>query len=353
MTGAALPTELGAPAEAAGSPRTTGLVFGGGLSLAAYHAGAYEAFAECGLPLHCAAGSSAGAVTAALIAGTATDERVSRLRAFWGITADQPSSGPFAHLEGWMSAVRAHVVGDPAHFYPRFPSARFHSLYDLAPMRRRLAQLIDFGRLNSGEVRVCIVATDVCSGDPVVFDTGQTRIELDHILASCGFLPEFAPVTIGQQTLVDGGLSLNAPFDPLMQTDMRPLRLFVLDLYARDDALPTSLEAALERKNDLLFGNQTYLRLKDKIAIRQLQRELAGDAGEQDEISLLSYRAGADEPGPEKSFNFSRAALTRRWRAGRLDMEAALSLDGPSIAGLRVIRRNGTITEPVLGAQAR
>ncbi|RJF74051.1 patatin-like phospholipase family protein [Rhodopseudomonas palustris] len=332
---------------------TTALVFGGGLSLAAYHGGAYQAFAERQLPLHWTAGSSAGAVTAALIAGTAPDERVFRLRTFWGIGTEAPSAGPFAHLEGWMSAVRAHVIGDPSRFYPRFPSPRFHSLYDLTPMRRRLAQLIDFGRLNGGEVRLCIVATDVVSGDPVVFDTSTTRIELDHVLASCGFLPEFAPVTIGQQTLVDGGLSLNAPFDPILQASTAPLRLFVLDLYARDDAPPTSLEAALERKNDLIFGNQTYLRLKDKIAIRRLQRELAGSSNADDEISLLSYRAGSDEPGPEKSFNFSRPALTRRWCAGRMDMEAALHSDIRGIDGLRVIRRDPSAARPGAQAEAR
>ncbi|WP_420135514.1 patatin-like phospholipase family protein [Rhodopseudomonas sp.] len=350
MTGP-LPREIPALADGRSAEPTTALVVGGGLSLAAYHGGAYQAFAERQLPLHWTAGSSAGAVTAALIAGSAPEERVFRLRTFWGIGTEAPSSGPFAHLEGWMSAVRAHVVGDPAHFYPRFPSARFHSLYDLTPMRPRLAQLIDFGRLNSGDVRLCIVATDVRSADPVVFDSLTTRIELDHVLASCGFLPEFAPVNIGEQTLVDGGLSLNAPFDPILHACAGPLRLFVLDLYARDDALPTSLEAALERKNDLIFGNQTYLRLKDKIAIRRLQRELAGDTTNADDIALLSYRAVADEPGPEKSFNFSRPALTRRWCAGRLDMEAALGVDVPAIDGLRVIRRGPAMAQPDGGAE--
>ncbi|MCP9626341.1 patatin-like phospholipase family protein [Rhodopseudomonas palustris] len=325
----------------------TALVFGGGLSLAAYHGGAYQAFANHRLPLHWVAGSSAGAITAALIAGNAAEHRVPRLLEFWGIAAEASVASPFAHFEGWVSALRAHVVGDMAHFYPRFPSPLlFHSLYDLAPMRRRLSGLIDFARLNGGETRLSVATTDLRSGDPVIFDTACDRIELDHLLASCGFLPEFAPVTIGTRTLGDGGLSLNSPFDPIMQECLAPLRLFVLDLYARDDRLPSSFEAALERKNDLLFGNQTYLRLKDKISIRNLQRQTDGTSRGDDEISLLSYRAGADEPGPEKSFNFSRAALSRRWRTGRLDMEAALDGDLGGRDGLRVIRREaGSVTD--------
>ena len=67
-------------------------------------------------------------------------------------------------------------------------------------MRERLGPLIDFGRLNSGETRVSICATDMESGDAVLFDTDDGPLEMDHLLASCGFLPEFAPVD------VDGGL---------------------------------------------------------------------------------------------------------------------------------------------------
>src|SRR5438034_646034 len=45
------------PATAATEP-TVALVFSGGLGLASYHAGAYQAFAETGLPLDWVAGSS-------------------------------------------------------------------------------------------------------------------------------------------------------------------------------------------------------------------------------------------------------------------------------------------------------
>lgn len=74
-------------------------------------------------------------------------------------------------------------------------------------MNRRLSKLVDFGILNSGAVRVCIAATDIQSGEPVVFDTAMgDRISMDHLLASCGFLPEFEPLEIGGRLLGDGGL---------------------------------------------------------------------------------------------------------------------------------------------------
>jgi predicted acylesterase/phospholipase RssA len=64
-----------------GSPlQTIAMVFSGGLGLAAYHAGVYEAFLRRGHPLHWVTGSSAGAVTAALIAGNDEAQRIEKLR---------------------------------------------------------------------------------------------------------------------------------------------------------------------------------------------------------------------------------------------------------------------------------
>src|SRR3954462_4946740 len=138
-------------------------------------------------------------------------------------------------------------------------------------MRERLAALIDFGRLNSGEGRVCVAATEIVTGEPVIFDSENSRIEMDHLMASCGFLPEFAPVEIDGRMLGDGGLSLNAPFDPVLNSHHADnLLIYISDLYARDGARPDSLEAAAERKNDLMFGNQTLTRLSYCLEARKL-----------------------------------------------------------------------------------
>ncbi|QDL96339.1 hypothetical protein [Rhodopseudomonas palustris] len=83
----------------------------------------------------------------------------------------------------------------------------------------------------------------------------------------------------------------------------------MLDLYARDDRAPATLEAALERKNDLLFGNQTYLRLKDKIRIRSLERSTNGPAAREDEtvLSELPRRTGRAGAGEELQLLPARA----------------------------------------------
>ena len=329
------------------NPSTTvAMTFSGGLGLAAYHAGVYEAHAQQNVPLHWVSGSSAGAVTAALIAGNPPDMRLEQLRAFWNFpNVGMTPADPSRHWYGWMGAVRTRLVGSPGQFNPRIPSMnpfRFHSLYDLAPMKRRLIDLIDFDRLNNGETRICIAATDTESGEPVIFDSARKKIGIEHIIASCGFLPEFEPVEIDGRLLADGGLSLNAPFDPILESIAHDkLLLYVVDLYARDGARPGSLEAAAERKNDLLFGNQTFIRLQYCAELRELRKTIAKPQSEQahDEIVLLSYRPGLEEAGPEKSFEFSASAIAQRWKAGLLDMECAMASDQPQ-GRIKVVRRS-------------
>jgi NTE family protein len=317
----------------------TSLVFSGGLGLGAYHGGAFEAFEALSLPLDWVTGSSAGAVTAALVAGSPPESRLPNLRAFWQAGAtDSVAPHPWRHGLAWMSAIGTHLVGSAGFFHPRvpLPTSRFNGLYDMTPARERLHALIDFGRLNAGDVRITIAATDLETGDPVLFDSRSEKIEMDHILASCGFLPEFGPIAIGDNWLGDGGFSLNAPFDPVIDQE-RPIRLYVIDLYARDGNVPNGLEAAVERKSDLLFGNQTYQRLRYALEARRLRARLQGFTPH-DTIFLISYRPGAEEAGPEKSFDLSRVAMTQRWCAGFLDMQA-IAAAHTCTDGIYVVRR--------------
>ncbi|MDR6305619.1 NTE family protein [Nitrobacter vulgaris] len=321
------------------SPLTC-LVLSGGLGLGAYHGGAFEQLHRQAIPLDWVAGSSAGAISAALIAGSPPELRVSNLRSFWqaDATFGAENSDSSRHGFAWMNSISTHLFGRAGFFYPRLPlpTPRFDGLYDLAPARDRLRELIDFGRLNNGSLRVTIVATDLQSGDPVFFHSQLETIRMDHLLASAGFLPEFGPVLIEDKWLGDGGFSLNAPFDPILEVQ-RPVHLYIVDLFARDGPVPDGLEAAAERKNDLLFGNQTYQRLRYAVEARRLRAQLEGAAGE-DSIYLISYRPGLEEAGPDKSFDLSRTAMTQRWRAGFLDLE---HID-PTCArkdGIHVVRR--------------
>ena len=357
--------------------RQVSLVLSGGIALGAYHAGAYAALHEHeALHPRYLAGSSIGAVTAALIAGNAPERRVEQLRAFWSAIAVEPgplttpwlnpvAEGPWRHVYNWLSVAQTRIFGRAGAFQPRVPELMLRdvtSVYDLAPLGPTLERFIDFDRLNDGAPRVSVVTTDVATGEAVIFDTGQgDRIGPDHLLATCGFLPDFAPVEIDGRLLGDGGLVANAPMQIVLRDrhSEDDLLCFVVDLFSPDGGRPTTLEEAAGRRWDLMFGNQSRQRLESlerefrlRWALARLARELGPKARRDPELDPLleeaserratllhlGYRPPQHEAGPEKPFDFSRATLEDRWQAGFLDMEEAVRLaaDGNSGPGLKI-----------------
>jgi len=106
-----------------------------------------------------------------------------------------------------------------------------------------------------------------------------------------------------------------------------------------------NLETALARKTDLIFGNQTYLRLKAFRRELLLRHEIAplkrNAPARQTRIVLLSYQPRPDEAGSERAFDLSQDSVQQRWSAGEADMERALDLIETSAAEeVLVVRRH-------------
>lgn len=333
-------------------PRECALVLAGGVALGAYQGGVYAALHEKGLAPTWISASSIGSINAALIVGTPPEERVRALKEFWGVRAMGPLfagddvAGPFdafRHLRCWGSVLQARIMGVPGHFMPRVlqPPEGFASFYDLDPLRSRIERLVDFDLLNSGRVRLSVMTTDLESGEGVLFDTAKNdKIRADHLLASCGLPPEFAPVEIGGRVLGDGGLWANAPIEPVLQGLAGGLCILV-DLFSRPGGRPTSIESALARKIELMFANQTWHQLeaqRRELALRaqiaalhallpkaKRDPDLAAEAKRKPpEILHVAYRAPNWEAGPERPFDYSPETAASRWAAGHDDMMRAL-----------------------------
>ncbi len=354
--------------------RPTALVLAGGIALGAYEAGAYAALEADGGPLpDWVLGSSIGAVAAAIIAGNPPERRTARLRQFWRTATTDPTpvasfwfgvpdSGAWRQAHNQASVLETLAFGRPGIFRPRLSAGPrvgandVSALYDLAPLRAQVIDLIDFDRLNRGDVRVTIAATDVVAGERVVFDTGRgMKIGPEHLVASCALLPLFAPVEVEGRLLGDGGLASNAPLDLLLDDPAFGGALcFVIDLFAPEGSRPHTLGASLSRAGDLAFGNQTR-RLLERQEREQQLHAVIGRLGEalplelrnrpdiaamlaegrlrQTEMHYLSYRAGLDEAGVAKVFDFSRATFADRWRAGEEAMRAVLQSREPVSQG--------------------
>lgn len=360
--------------------RPTAIVFAGGVALGAYEGGAYAALQEGeGLHPDWVLGSSIGAVTAAIIAGNAPEHRIARLQHFWRTATTDPTpvtsfwfgvpdAGAWRQAHNQASVMETLFFGRPGLFRPRLSHGPrlgandVSALYDLAPLRAQLAELVDFDRLNRGGVRLSLVATDVVSGERVVFDTARgVTVGPEHVVASCALLPMFAPVEIEGRLLADGGLASNAPLDLVLDDPAFAGALcFVIDLFAPEGSRPHTLGASLSRATDLAFGNQSR-RLWEGQEREQRLRAVIGRLGARlppdlhadpeiaallaegrprpVEMHYLSYRAGLDEAGAGKVLDFSRATFADRWRAGEEAMRAVLHAFGPApgeAAGLSV-----------------
>jgi NTE family protein len=318
---------------------SSALVLAGGLALGAYHGGAYAALAGR-IEIQAVLGSSIGAINGAILASSPAEERVERLRGFWACIATESTpaqlvdpfglagKGKLRNLRNWTNVIGTHLTGATGLFRPRVPGTGgpTPSLYDTAEARATLARFIDFDRLNDGSVRFVAGATDVESGESVFFDTaaGDT-ITVEHLLASGGLLPSFEPLRIDGRLLADGGFSVNAPLEPLLSSKRpgpAPRLCVLIDLFSPDGPVPTSLEGAVERSENLKYGCQTLTRLQGLERERALEARLGG--GEGTDLLYLSYRAPREEAGSEKTWDFSPATLRDRWAAGEADAAAAL-----------------------------
>lgn len=334
------------------------LILSGGVALGAFEAGVAAALEESGMAPGWLLGASIGAVNAAILAGNPPGQRIGTLRRFWDMVATEPMpatslllgppppEGAWRRAHNRAAALETLLLGRPGLFRPRLSSSGdgdAPALYDLAPLREGLPEFVDFDRLNAGETRLTVVATDVESGERVIFDTARgARIGPEHLAGSCALLPIFAPMEVEGRLLGDGGLASNAPLDlALDEPGDTPLLCILVELFARAGSRPRSFAASVARAGDLGFGNQTERMLEararehrlhalmDRLVARLPEEarhdpEVAGileDArreGAARPVTLLrlGYRASSDEVGPAKAFDFSRTTLAERWNAG-------------------------------------
>lgn len=351
---------MASPADSTMSERSWGssapasLVLGGGIGLGAYQVGAFEVLQAAGLDIRSVSGASIGAINGAIIVGNAPAERMAKLRSFWNAVAVEalPTAwidpwgfgdrGRSRRVRNWMNSVVTGLTGSPRLFVPRYVGngrGEARSLYDNSVAASTLRSLIDFDRLNSGDMRFCLAATDVDAGEPVFFDTAKgDRIEVEHILASSSLLPAFEPIRVGGRLLADGGLSCNVPLEaevgPARSGLPEPL-CFVLDLYTAGGGQPVPLNRVVESSIDLIFGMQTRVRLAGLVREWELKarlRQAMPPSGVADlsepgvDLFYMSYRGSAEDAGFAKPFDLSPATLSERIAEGRKAAERALEL---------------------------
>ncbi|MBT8208992.1 MAG: patatin-like phospholipase family protein [Eudoraea sp.] len=157
-----------------------GLVLSGGGARGIAHIGALQVFREKGIEPDILAGTSSGALVAALYAfGMEPEEILDFVK------------------ETEIFSLRKYALNKPGFvdtekFYDRFLSSFSED---------------DFSVLNTP---ILVTATNLLTGEPIVFSEGEL---IRPILASAAFPGVFAPVKIGNSYFVDGGVLNNFPVD--------------------------------------------------------------------------------------------------------------------------------------------
>jgi NTE family protein len=219
------------------------LVLSGGGAKGAWEAGVASALIEQGVAVRLVAGSSAGALTAAMLA----DGRLDRLQALWPslsreqVYAYRPGVFFAGLLPGWLTLLTLDRVG---------------SLLDPAPLRELIASTLDLDRVRASPRRLLVITTDLVRRTPRVFDNAS--VSLDALMAAAAVPGAFPPVVIDGAVLVDGGLTGRAPVLEALATDVPIGRALVLLSYAADEVgeAPTRLRRTLEEAFETAMVHQ-------------------------------------------------------------------------------------------------
>ena len=209
------------------------VVLSGGGAKGAYEAGVAAELLRRGLPIRLAAGSSAGALNAAMLA----DGRADKLESHWrSVTRDRvyslrTSVGLAGLLPGWLTLWALDAAG---------------SLFDPQPLRDLLTASLDVARIRASPTRLLVVTTDLARRERRTFDNETVTVEA--LMAAAAVPGAFPPVEVDGALLVDGGLIGRAPVLEALAAGPPVRRVMVVLSYAADERgeRPSTIRRTLE-----------------------------------------------------------------------------------------------------------
>jgi len=160
-----------------------GLALGGGFARGVAHIGVIRAFEENGIPIRYVAGVSSGAIVAACYAGGADSKELEKIA----------KGMAFRDVGRWTLSKLGLMTTDR--------------------MERFLRRTLKACTFQEMKIPLAVVATDICTGSPVIFRDQHDLIT--GVRASCAYPGLFMPVRYADQWLVDGAVAMEVPAQPL------------------------------------------------------------------------------------------------------------------------------------------
>ncbi len=293
------------------------LVFQGGGSLGAFGCGVFKAIANNKIKIDIVAGTSAGGINAAIIAGSVDKDHPERaLEEFWLELAENsvnlthpvmdwlydrsrgilvgaaenhlPTTDEVNALSSTLSSI---LYGNDKFFVPRWRAdyalkdpeyynpLKWTYIYDHFPLVKTLEKYIDYSGLQPGgspNARLIMTAVNVLTSESLTFDSSKQKITPKHILATTGYPSDNFPWIEVEKGVYawDGSLLSNTPFSEVI--DASPVidkRLFLVENYPRRvDKLPDNLGEVYHRTRDIIFSDKSQQSIKmAKVITRYLK----------------------------------------------------------------------------------
>lgn len=196
-----------------------GLALSGGGARGFSHVGVLRALEHLRIPVDCIAGTSAGsAVGAAYALGLTPDEIEAYLKSVdWDqdIFNDQPSRTDISYrakerLGGAPIGITLGVGADGV----KIPTGIFAGQKIELFLHRMLGLSVELDSFDLLPIPFRAITTNIVNGDMVVKNDGSL---VQAVRASMAVPSAFSPVKIGDQLLVDGGLTQNLPVHAVRQ----------------------------------------------------------------------------------------------------------------------------------------
>ena len=327
------------------------LVLQGGGALGAYQVGVYQALHEAGIEPDWVIGTSIGATNAGIIAGNGAGERMDRLREFWRRVEH-------GHLFEWALPTELSTLwrnwatissGLPAFFTPNAAAfvsphatlgAEAAGYYSVEPMRRTLADLIDFDQVNDGPVRLTVGASRVTSSEMHYFDSRDMPLDLSHIMASGALPPAFPAVRIDGELYWDGGILSNTPVEVVFDDNpRRNSMVYAVHIWNPHGTEPETIWEVMNRQKDVQYSSRSGSHIKRQRQLHRLRHVIAelsamlpddrrrnadvaklaayGCPTRMHVIRLLAPRLECEDHS--KDIDFSPSGIRARWEAGYAD----------------------------------
>jgi NTE family protein len=197
----------------------TAFVLGGGGVLGAGEVGMLRALLEAGIAPDLVVGTSVGALNGAFLAADPTVETTVRLAALWNQLSAEGGVFSGSLVERATTAVRSRT-----HLHRR------------GPLRQLLAEHLPVERIEDLPVPFQCVAASIERAAEHWFDAGPLA---DAVLASAAVPGLLAPVRIGDEHFLDGGLVNSIPVSRAVALGARTVYVLQVGRVDRPLAVPT------------------------------------------------------------------------------------------------------------------